>query len=747
MRKLLTLILILCTIAAPAQMRGGALYDPGAARKNLSNVDASATPSMTSITLSGKVRAAWADILGDIYASGTVKVGAGTAAAPAYTFSTDPDTGIYSPGANVLGFGVGGADVASLSSTGLSLGTPLSVANGGTGATTAAAGLAALGGASLNGSSTVDFSVNHVKAGDGSAAAPAYTFSSDPDTGMYSPGADAIGFNAGGLERLKVLGGNNEVLLLPNSHGYSTLYTIASSSAAAGIAATTNGQGDTWFFGARKDMFGGDYGTDRFNLLYGTNSFLAVSTGGNVLIGTSTDDGANKLQVNGNIKADKILVSAGTAAAPAHSFSTDPDTGIYSPGADSVSITTGGSERVRVDNYGLNDPELNSWIEAINGFNPKRWGVKIAKANADPAARSEYLYDAVGMTPVTVNFASNTISYGDWKPFCDAINRPVMVNPDGSVAYELDPNDQTKRLDGTASGISSTTHSLNAMAEFKRLWLRTYEDNDYQYIIFSNVQYDENYHANAFTAADGTIRDRMYHAMYEGSNVDSKLRSLATGAMMVNQTAATEITYAEANGAGWHINYKSQRDFITYLLALISKSTNSQAVFGQGNSNSAAYIAPGALKATGRFWGDDATDVGVKVFFIEHFWGNYWKRMSGLLYNDVAHILVKATPPYSLTGVGYTDTGVTPTGANGQYITAGTLTDAGFIPTTAGGSDSTYFADGLYYVTPAAGVFNVALVGGSRGDAGECGSWACALWHGAGVAHASIGASLSFLKP
>ena len=110
MKKILTIILVLCSVASFGQMRGGAQYDPGAARKNLSNVDASATPSMTSITLSGKVRAAWADILGDIYASGTVKVSAGTAAAPAYTFSSDPDTGIYSAGANTLGFGVGGAE-------------------------------------------------------------------------------------------------------------------------------------------------------------------------------------------------------------------------------------------------------------------------------------------------------------------------------------------------------------------------------------------------------------------------------------------------------------------------------------------------------------------------------------------------------------------------------------------------------------------------------------------------------------
>jgi hypothetical protein len=395
--------------------------------------------------------------------------------------------------------------------------------------------------------------------------------------------------------------------------------------------------------------------------------------------------------------------------------------------------------------YNNADGDIADLVAMANGFNPRRWGIKIAKATADPDARVEYLYDAVGMTPAAMNYTSGEFEYGDWKPFCDALNRPVMLNPDGTVAYELDKNNQTLKRDGTASGISSTTHNLNAMSEFKRLWLRTYEDETYQYIIFSNVQYDPNYRADAFTDASGNIRDRMYYAMFEGSNVSSKLRSLATGAMMASQIAATEIERAEANGAGWHINYKSQRDFITYLLALISKSTNSQAVFGQGNSNSATYIAPGALKTKGRFWGNNATDVAVKVFFIEHFWGNYWKRLSGLLYSDAAKILIKATPPYSLTGVGYTNTDVTPTGTSGQYITAGTLTDAGFLPTTAGGSDSAYFADVLYYTTPAAGNFNVALVGGSRVIAGGCGSLACNLDF-AGDALTYFGASLSFLK-
>jgi hypothetical protein len=106
----------------------------------------------------------------------------------------------------------------------------------------------------------------------------------------------------------------------------------------------------------------------------------------------------------------------------------------------------------------------------------------------------------------------------------------------------------------------------------------------------------------------------------------------------------------------------------------------------------------------------------------------------------------------SITGIDATATStandgtiITPTGTSGQFITAGTLLDAGFIPTTAGGSDSTFFADGLYYATPAAGAFNVARVGSLRGNAGECGSWACSLT-ATGVANANYGASLSFLK-
>jgi hypothetical protein len=47
-----------------------------------------------------------------------------------------------------------------------------------------------------------------------------------------------------------------------------------------------------------------------------------------------------------------MTIQGGSAAAPSLTFSGDTNTGIYSPGADTVAIATGGTEKVRVNNSG-----------------------------------------------------------------------------------------------------------------------------------------------------------------------------------------------------------------------------------------------------------------------------------------------------------------------------------------------------------------------------------------------------------
>lgn len=63
------------------------------------------------------------------------------------------------------------------------------------------------------------------------------------------------------------------------------------------------------------------------------------------------------------------------------------------------------------------DDEYLFSVEPINmgDFSSvERYGVKISKANSNPAGAMEYLYDAIGKQPAYMDFATGNFNYGDW---------------------------------------------------------------------------------------------------------------------------------------------------------------------------------------------------------------------------------------------------------------------------------------------------------------------------------------------
>jgi hypothetical protein len=100
---------------------------------------------------------------GSITPSGSFLFPAGTAASPSVSFTGDPNTGIFSPGADQLSVATNGTERLRINATGQ------------------------VGAVSL-----------------GTAAAPAYTFTGDPNTGIYSPGADQVAVATNGAGRLFV---------------------------------------------------------------------------------------------------------------------------------------------------------------------------------------------------------------------------------------------------------------------------------------------------------------------------------------------------------------------------------------------------------------------------------------------------------------------------------------------------------------------------------------------------------------
>ena len=67
------------------------------------------------------------------------------------------------------------------------------------------------------------------------------------------------------------------------------------------------------------------------------------------------------------------VFAAGSAANPSISFTSDPNTGIYSPGADQVAISTNGTGRLFVDssgNVGVGTTSVNTTLEVLNSSAP-----------------------------------------------------------------------------------------------------------------------------------------------------------------------------------------------------------------------------------------------------------------------------------------------------------------------------------------------------------------------------------------
>lgn len=90
-------------------------------------------------------------------------------------------------------------------------------------------------------------------------------------------------------------------------------------------------------------------------------------TNNRVGIGTTTP--STKFHVVGQTRASSFSSANGTSGGPAYRFESDTNTGTFRPAADNYAITTGGSERLRIDangNVGIGTASPTSKLE-VNG--------------------------------------------------------------------------------------------------------------------------------------------------------------------------------------------------------------------------------------------------------------------------------------------------------------------------------------------------------------------------------------------
>ncbi len=380
------------------------------------------------------------------------------------------------------------------------------------------------------------------------------------------------------------------------------------------------------------------------------------------------------------------------------------------------------------------------------------YGFHIDGADSNPSTRVRYLLDSVGRTPAKMNFTAGAFDYGSWA---DAffMPRPCMLKYDGTVDYYLNENDYTKKANGTASDIASADYGGNAMMEWgdgtNLIWWKIVPDkgNDKSASIYiANYKADDDFICPNHEDKYGNMKSHFYTPIYNGSlDSSNRLRSISGQTVMKSKTATQEITYAGNNGDGWDIESYADRMLITFLLILISKSTNSQACFGEGMSQNAVQesllLQTGTMNTKGLFWGESTGKAGVKVFGMENFWGNQWRRTAGLiLANGVTK--VKLTPPYNTDGSGYKIiSSIAPSGTSGGYIKDIIFSKDGFALSAASGSESTYYCDGLWYNNE---ITAFALFGGDLYNGRRCGALCVGLDAAPSAAVWSLGASSSY---
>lgn len=431
--------------------------------------------------------------------------------------------------------------------------------------------------------------------------------------------------------------------------------------------------------------------------------------------------------------------------------------------ANAIRIKTGTQNSIKwKTGKGFADAVDSIWNTTIYGFH-------IDSSESDPSAAVTYLADAVGATPAHMDYINNVFDYGSWR---DAffMPRPCMLKYNGTVDYYLDPNDYSKKEDGTPSDVADDTYGGNAMVEWgqngTKIWYKIApdaSDNTSASIYIADHQVDEGFRAWSFINNQGVMVDHFYTPIYDGSlDSNGKLRSISSKSyaeLCQSKTAAEEVDAAELNNPStdklWYTEVYADVTIINLLLILMAKSLDTQTAYGNGHcdksSEASSMLGTGALDSNGLFFGYNDNTHAVKIFGMENWYGNQWRHYAG-------HVMIDYVQKYKMTrgrqdgstAYDYSQSATASdyngylTGATGpstnDFIKKMKFNENCFQVSEVGSTSATYWCD-FYYRNSG---LRYACHGGTyTSPPGYGGAFASSLYGTIALSAVSVGASLS----
>ncbi len=367
----------------------------------------------------------------------------------------------------------------------------------------------------------------------------------------------------------------------------------------------------------------------------------------------------------------------------------------------------------------------------------KIFGVSIDLANSNPETAVTYTDDAVGIAAGSSAWDSQNI-FKDIKP-C------VLLN--GVVQYYLNPNDFTKKADGTASDITSGTAG-DVMIEIPKTGYKiSTVGNTLTIKVTDNPDAGaDGFKYYAHTRSTEGDREKLYIGAYLGYSASNKLRSLSgktpyAGGTAPAGTIGTCRTLAQANGTGYDQVSFFPLTLLQCLFLIKYKNRDSQTALGRGyvDGNTAA-TATGGTDKKGMFFGETTGKQQMKFLGIEDFWGNLRWWIDGL-FSDASRNILTAFDNFNDTGSGYTSRGQGATANIGNYMSKPQgSSETGFIAKEVSASATTHFTDYAYLYASRLPSFGGSW---SRGD--RAGVFYLSVNYSASDSGSSLGGRLMYL--